>query len=64
MLRWLVRTGFRRGLSGSRPWLAVGFGAGALQLLARMARREEKVVYLEELRPGQSLVIQHFPRPD
>lgn len=64
MLRWLIRTGFRRGLGGSRPWLAVGFGAGALHLLARMAKREEKVVYLEELRPGQSLVIQHFPRPD
>jgi hypothetical protein len=38
--------------------------AGGLRMLSRMAKREPDVVYLEELRPGQSVVIQHFPRPD
>ena len=36
--------------------------AGGLRLLKKMAKREADVVYCEELHPGQSLVIQHFPR--
>jgi hypothetical protein len=62
MLKSLVRIGFARGLGGSRAWLAVGVTAGGLHMLRRMAKREPEVVYLEELHPGQSLVIQHFPR--
>jgi hypothetical protein len=31
-------------------------------MLRKAVKREPEVVYLEELRPGQSLVIQHFPR--
>ncbi len=62
MLRSLIRIGFTRGLGGSRGWLALGFTAGGLHLLKRVVKREPEVVYLEELRPGQSLVIRHFPR--
>jgi hypothetical protein len=62
MLRSLIRIGFSRGIGGSRGWLAVGMTAGGLHLLRRAVKREPDVVYLEELRPGQSLVIQHFPR--
>jgi len=62
MLRTLIRIGFTRGLGGSRGWLALGFTAGGLHLLKRAVKREPEVVYLEELRPGQSLVIRHFPR--
>jgi hypothetical protein len=62
MLKSLVRIGFARGLGGSRGWLALGVTAGGLQLLRRVAKRQADVVYLEELHPGQSLVIQHFPR--
>jgi hypothetical protein len=62
MLKSLVRIGFARGIGGSRAWLTVGVVAGGLRLLRRMAKREADVVYLEELRPGQSMVIQHFPR--
>ena len=62
MLKTLVRVGFARGLGGSRGWLTLGVVAGALRLLRRMAKREADVVYLEELHPGQSVVIQHFPR--
>ena len=62
MLKTLVRVGFARGIGGSRGWLALGVIAGGLRLLRRMAKREADVVYLEELHPGQSVVIQHFPR--
>lgn len=62
MLKNLVRIGFARGIGGSRAWLTLGVVAGGLRLLRRMAKREADVVYCEELRPGQSMVIQHFPR--
>lgn len=64
MLKSLVRIAFARGLGGSRGWLAVGVMAGGLRMLHKMARREADVVYLEELHPGQSVVIRHFPRLD
>lgn len=62
MLKTLIRLGLARGFAGSRAWLAVGFTAGGLHLLRRAFTREPDTVYLEELRPGQSLVIRHFPR--
>jgi hypothetical protein len=62
MLKNLVRIGFAHGIGGSRAWLTVGVVAGGLRLLRRMAKREADVVYCEELHPGQSVVIQHFPR--
>ena len=62
MLKNLVRIGFARGIGGSRAWLAVGIVAGGLRMLRKLAKREADVVYLEELHPGQSVVIQHFPR--
>ena len=64
MLKTLVRIGFARGIGGSRGWLAVGVVAGGLRMLRKMAKREADVVYLEDLHPGQSVVIQHFPRAD
>jgi hypothetical protein len=62
MLRTLRRIGFARGIGGSRAWLTVGLVAGGLQMARRAVKRQADVVYLEELRPGQSLVIQHFPK--
>ncbi len=64
MLKFLRRIGLARGIGGSRGWLAVGVTAGALQLVRRAVKREPEVVYCEELHPGQSMVIQHFPRAD
>ncbi len=64
MLKTLVRIGFARGIGGSRGWLALGVVAGGLRMLRKMATREPDVVYREELYPGQSVVIQHFPRAD
>jgi hypothetical protein len=61
MLRRLARAGFRRGLlGGSRGWTYVMAVAGALHLAKRvMGKGEEKVVYREELAPGETLVISH-----
>jgi hypothetical protein len=64
MLRTLRRIGLARGIGGSRAWLALGLAAGGLQMARRAVKREPDVVYCEELRPGQSLVIQHFPRSE
>ena len=62
MLKTLVRIGFARGIGGSRAWLTLGVVAGGLRMLRKMAKREADIVYLEELHPGQSMTIQHFPR--
>lgn len=64
MLKSLVRIGFARGIGGSRGWLAVGLTAGGLRMLRRALKREADVVYCEDLRPGQSLVVQHLPRAE
>ncbi len=62
MLKALVRIGFARGIGGSRAWLTLGVLAGGLRMVKKVAKRAPDVVYREELHPGQSLVIQHFPR--
>jgi hypothetical protein len=62
VLKNLVRIGLARGIGGSRAWLAVGVTAGGLRLVRRALKRQADVVYCEELRPGQSLVVQHIPR--
>lgn len=61
MLRSLTKLGITRGLlGGSRGWLAVGTAAVSLRLLAKMAIKEPKVVFSEDLAPGESLVITHL----
>lgn len=62
MLKTLVRIGFARGIGGSRAWLTLGVVAGGVRILRKITKRDADVVYLEELRPGQSMVIRHFPR--
>ena len=61
MLRSLTRLGLVRGLlGGNRGWLALGAAATGFRLLGRMVRKEAKVVYSEDLEPGQMLVITHL----
>ena len=58
------RHGFTKGvLGGRRPWIVVFGVATALRLLRKIAGSEPKVVYSEELRPGETLVIAHGPEP-
>ncbi|MEO6120974.1 MAG: hypothetical protein ABIW46_03015 [Acidimicrobiales bacterium] len=58
MLRLLGGVGLRKGfLGGSRAWTVVGGIALGLRGLRHLTARAEKVVYCEELAPGESLVI-------
>lgn len=58
MLGLLLRQGFKRGvLGGNRTWLVVGGAALALRLLKKLSGSEPKVVYSEELKEGEALVI-------
>jgi len=61
MLRRVIRLGLTRGLlGGDRRWLALGSAALGLRLLVKLAVKEPKVVYSEDLAPGESLVITHL----
>jgi hypothetical protein len=61
LLGWALRKGWREGVvNGSRVWLVTG----AVALVARIVQRavtkgEAKVVYREQLKPGETLVIAH-----
>jgi hypothetical protein len=60
----LRRAGIDRGLlGGSRPWLVVGALAWGLRLARWAMRRHERVLLLEELAPGERLLITHTPVP-
>ncbi len=60
MLRFLLRTGVRRGLlGGSRAWTLVAVLAIGTRLVKKLSGSEEKVVFSEVLQPGQSFVIAH-----
>ncbi len=58
MLAFLRRTGLRRGLlGGNRVWMAIGVVAWSARLLSWAWRRREEVVFLEEMRVGDSFLI-------
>jgi hypothetical protein len=60
LIRLAIRKGFRRGvMQGNRPWLIAGSVALGVRVLQKMATNEPKVVYSEELKPGQAVVITH-----
>jgi hypothetical protein len=61
MLRTLTRLGVVRGLlGGNRGWMALGGVAVGLRALGKLAAKEPKVVFSEQLDPGQTLVITHL----
>ena len=58
LLSYLRRTGTRRGfVGGSKPWLYIGAASWAIRTLLRMARRKSEIILLEELKPGQRIII-------
>ena len=60
-LREGLRRGVRQGLGdGSRLWLAVGAFAAVVRLLRWMASPGKPTVVVEELRPGEALMIRHL----
>jgi hypothetical protein len=44
-------------LGGSRPWTILWAVLATRRLLKRLLRDEPEVVYSEELRPGETLII-------
>jgi hypothetical protein len=61
MLRTLTRLGVVRGLlGGNRGWMTLGAVAAGLRALGKLAAKEPKVVFSEQLEPGQTLVITHL----
>lgn len=60
MLRLLLRKGLWNGLvGGNRMWMVLGGAAATVRLIKRLGGGEPKVVFREELQPGQTLVISH-----
>ncbi len=58
MLAFLRRTGLKRGiLGGNRVWMVIGVIAWSLRLLSWAWKRKEEVVFLEEMRVGDSFLI-------
>lgn len=57
LLRRLMRSGFRRGMSGSQAWLVLGISAFGIRTLRKLARPAPKVVYRTEVRPGDRFEI-------
>ena len=62
LLRRLVRTGFRRGMSGSQGWLVLAVGALGVRALRRLANPTPEVLYRTEVRSGDRFEISSRPR--
>jgi hypothetical protein len=62
VLQTLQRNGVRRGVvGGSNGWLWVAVASWGLRRLRRSVGSEPELVYRGELRPGQTLHIDHLP---
>ena len=61
LLRRLTTNGFRKGMSGSTPWLVAGIIAGGLRLLRRIARDDQEVLYRTAIKAGD--VFEVITRP-
>ena len=58
----IARTGLRKGVfEGRRGWLVAGVGAGILALARHATHSHAQVVFAQELKPGEGLVIRTLP---
>jgi hypothetical protein len=57
LLRRAMRTGFRKGMSGSQAWLVLGISAVGVRALRRLANPAPEVLYRTELRGGDRFEI-------
>ena len=58
IVQMLRRNGMRKGiLGGSRGWAAVAVGTWGYTTLKKLARREPELVFSEELKPGERIII-------
>jgi hypothetical protein len=61
LLRRLVGSGLRKGMSGSTPWMILGLVAGGLRIIGRIARDDDAVVYRTAIKAGD--VFEIITRP-
>jgi hypothetical protein len=60
--RLLWPRALRKGLiGGDQTWAAVALVLGGLRIVRWLSRTGDGVVYREQLRPGESVVISHLP---
>jgi hypothetical protein len=58
MFELLRRNGLNRGfLGGSRPWMVIGGIAYGARMVRWLARRRQEVVFSQEIRPGERLLV-------
>ena len=62
LLRRLTTNGFRKGMSGSTPWLVAGIIAGGLRLLRRIARDDQEVLYRTAIKAGDVFEVVTRPK--
>ena len=62
LLRRLTRNGFRKGMSGSKPWLVVGIVAGGLRIIQRIARDDEEILYRTAIKAGDVFEVVTRPK--
>jgi hypothetical protein len=61
-LQTLQRNGVRRGImGGSNRWVWIAVASWGLRRLRRAIGSEPELVYRAELRPGQTVSIDHLP---
>jgi hypothetical protein len=61
LLRMLQRRGVQRGIMGSsRSWFWIAVGAWGLRRVRKVVGSEPKLVFRGELKPGQTLRIDHL----
>ncbi len=53
----LAKTGLRRGMRGSRPWLYVGLVASGVRIVRWLARERPVTIYQAVLEPGERLEV-------
>lgn len=57
LLRRMTKTGFQRGMAGSRVWLVVAIVATGLRVLRFLARDSEEVLYRTAIEEGDTLEV-------
>jgi hypothetical protein len=61
LLRRLTRTGFRRGMAGSRGWMILAISVSGVRVLRRLARHEDEVLFRTVVKPGDVFEIDVKP---
>ena len=62
LLRRLTTNGFRKGISGSTPWLLVGIVAAGARMLRHLARNDEEILYRTAVKAGDVFEIVTRPK--